>query len=324
LKWFVQEFMDAEEISWDVETDTERDVPEPFVRGPGQDWHGAESLITSIALAKEEGVSYTFPIMHPKAPWKDPDDVLDAIKPVMLQKGTKYVAHNGKFDALWMHSKGIPVKQTFDTMLAAHMLDENRPKGLKPLSKTKLAAEAYDVGEDVKNSRLIPVKRLCRYNARDADYTLRLYHLFRDELVQQPRLARVFKFLMMPASNALVDVERRGVPVDMDRWEERYIIAQENRDKLYRYINQFVPESIQPINLRSPQQVGKWLFSEEGLGFEPVELTKTKKPSTKESVLLRLFAEHDHKALQALMKYRKWEKYVNTYLGPWRYEWMDK
>lgn len=323
LKWFIKEFTGAKEISWDVETDTE-DAPEGFTRGPGQDWHGEESLITSIACAKEEGVSYTFPIMHPKAPWKDADDVLDAIRPVMTQQGTKYIAHNGKFDAIWMHSKGIPVRQHFDTMLAAHMIDENKLKGLKSLSKTKLAAEAYDVGEDVKNTKRMPIKKLCRYNARDADYTLRLYHIFKEQLKQEPRSARIFQFLMMPASNALVDIERRGVAIDMERWEERYIVAQENRDKLYKYINQFVPEELQPINLRSPPQVAKWLFGEDGLGFEPIELSKkTKKPSTKESVLLRLFAEHDHKALTALMKYRKWEKYVNTYLGPWRYEWMD-
>jgi uracil-DNA glycosylase family 4 len=154
LKWFLQEFKDKPEISWDVETDTERDVPEPFVRGPGQDWHGDESLITSIALSHTPGTSYTFTIMHPRSPWKNPKQVLEAIKPIMLQKGTKYIAHNGKFDAIWMHSKGIPVRQHFDTMLAAHMLDENKLKGLKPLSKVKLAAEAYDIGEDVKNSRL--------------------------------------------------------------------------------------------------------------------------------------------------------------------------
>jgi hypothetical protein len=48
--------------------------------------------------------------------------------------------------------------------------------------------------------------------------------------------------------------------VDMERWEERYITAQENVDKLYRYINKYVPESLRPINLRSPDQVGRWLI----------------------------------------------------------------
>lgn len=317
LLWLRRKLMQATEISWDIETDTER--VEGFIRGPGQDWHGDESYITTIAFSTEEGEAATVPIHHPDAPWDSGDKVLNYLRPALLQEGVKYIAHNGKYDARWMHSKGIPVPQTFDTMLAAHMLDENRLKGLKPLSRVYLAADAYDVGEDVKQSMNAPLRKLAIYNAKDADYTLRLYHLFRDELKQDERVARVFIKLMMPASNALVEIERHGVYVDMERWNERYITACENRDKLYAYITRFVPDHLRPLNLNSPQQVARWLF--EHLELPIIQTTDKGHPSTAEAVLLRL--EDQHVATKAMIKYRKWAKYVNTYLTPWRYEWMD-
>lgn len=320
----------AKEIAWDIETDVDDEIKQKVIdhlgkkqkalrQATGQDWHGSQSYITTIAFSWEEGLSACVPIDHAETPWSDPEMVLDYLGAGLLGKA-KTIAHNGKFDARWLHSKGIPVRQTFDTMLAAHILEENRPKGLKPLSRTLLGADPYDIGEEVIGSRVTQLKKLARYNGKDTDYTLRLYHSLREQLKQEPRLARVFKLLMMPASEALVDIERRGVYIDQQRWEERYIQAQENRDKLYRYIQQFVPPLMRPINLRSSQQVGQWMFGHLKL---PI-LEKTAKggaPSTKESVLLRL--QDKHPAMKALIKYRKWEKYVNTYLGPWKYQWMD-
>lgn len=318
LLWLRNVLMEATEISWDVETDCER--IEGMKRGPGQDWHGDESLITSIAFTtEEEGKSYVLPISHDDTWWKNPQAVLDFLAPALLRKGVKLIAHNGKFDARWLHSKGIPIRQDFDTMLAAHMLDENRLKGLKPLSKTLLGAEAYDVGEDVKNSRSAPLKQLLVYNAKDTDYTLRLAHLFEDQLRKEPRIDAVFKKLMMPASNALVDVERLGVWVDWERWEERYIVCQENRDKIHRYISQWWPEP-NPINLNAPQQVGRLLY--EHLGLPILGETSKGAPSTAETHLLRL--ESKHPAAKALIKWRKWNGYISRYLLPWKLEWADE
>lgn len=316
LRWLKAVLEDADEISWDVETDTE--PREGYKRGPGQDWHGDESYITSIAFSTEEGLAYAVPISHLQTPWSNPEQVLHYLAPALLRRDVKLVAHNGKYDARWMHSKGIPIRQDFDTLLAAHMVDENRPKGLKPLSKTELGAAPYDLGEDVKNSRKAPLKPLLRYNALDSDYTLRLYHILREQLKAEPRSGHVFQKLMMPASNVFVDVERLGVWIDQERWEERYLVCVENRDKVHKYINQFWPEET-PINLNAPLQVGRLLYQYLKL---PI-LGKTSKgaPSTAETHLLRL--EQKHKVAKAVMIWRKWNGYISRYLEPWKYEWMD-
>lgn len=321
MRWLLDELMKAPVISYDIETYVKPPTQPPYVRSNFQDWHGPDSMIASIAFSWDEGAGATVPIWHEKTPWKDPDAALRALRPALIRKDCKYIAHNGKFDARWLHSKKIPVPQTFDTMLAAHMLEENRPKGLKPLSRMLLKVDAYDVGEDLGNAFRMPLRKLCVYNAKDTDHTLRLYRVFRQQIAQDERAARVFIKLMMPASNALVDIERNGVWIDPDRWQERHDQAVENVEKLYRYINHFVGDNLRPINLNSPQQVGRWLYGD--LGLPVLGLTKSKNPSTAEGVLLRLLAEEDHEAIRALLKYRKWTKYLSTYLLPWWYEHRD-
>lgn len=310
LKDLCFHIMQAEELSYDIET---------FVAHPQgnnlQEYRGVLSTIVSIAFTWEEGASWVVPLWHAETPWKDPDRVQRIIGAAIRQSPAKMVAHNGKFDARWMGVKSMPVRQSFDTMLALHMLDENRPKGLKPASQVFLGADAYDVGDELSNAREIPLKRLCTYNGKDTDYTHRLYHVLRDEMKREPRIARVFTKLMMPASNALVEIENTGIQLDMERWTERFQKASEVEDRLRNYMLQFVPkENRDSINFASPKQVGVWLF--EDLGLPVIERTKTGQASSKESVLLQLGKEH--KAVRAMLKWRKWKKYQTTYFLPWR------
>ena len=62
--------------------------------------------------------------------------------------------------------------------------------------------------------------------------------------------------------------------------------------------------------------MGRLLFGHFGLPV--IERTRTGNPSTGESTLLRL-AKHGKFPL-ALIKYRKWTKYLNTYILPLRFQ----
>lgn len=349
IRWLKQQLMEADVISYDIETYTFPSPP-PFVRTNFQEWWDGQSVIASIAFTLEAGSSIVLPLYHVQSPWLKPGEeaILDGetvgegrrakilprpnpdlydrcaaiirfLAECFRRKGVKYLAHNGKFDARWMAALGMPVHQTFDTMLAAHMLEENRPKGLKPLSRTILGADPYDVGEDLKSAITVPLRRLCVYNGKDTDYTFRLWQVFRRQLVEDKRVAKIFRDLMMPASNVLVEVERTGVYVDPERWQQRHDEAREKVEILYNYINTFVPEERRPINLNSPPQVGRLFFGD--LGLPIIEETAKGAPSTKESVLLRLAGQHQ--AATALIKYRKWAKFLSTYLLPFWYEHRD-
>lgn len=319
LRWLKEQLAQAKAVAYDIETYTAPSPDEKFIRSNFQEWHGPDSMIVSISFSWEEGQAAVLPLHHAKSPWKDPDRALAYLKPVMEDKNIKWVAHNAGFDNRWLAAKGIRVPTSFDTMIAAHLLDENRSKGLKNLSQLLLGADAYDVGDDLRNAFSMPLKALCIYNGKDTDYTLRLYHVFREQLKAEPRLARLFVKLMMPAMHAFVDIELNGVWLDMDRWRKRTRTAILNTNKAYAYINHWTPEELRPINPNSPKQLANLMFNH--LGLDILEHTKTGAPSTNESVLLRLAKVH--KMPDGLLKYRKWAKYLSTYLLPWRYEHSD-
>jgi DNA polymerase I-like protein with 3'-5' exonuclease and polymerase domains len=293
--------------------------------------------IACISFSWEEQQAAVVPLDHQEQVWKDPYAVLRFLKPTLERTNCKYVAHNGKFDAKWLASRGIYVPQTFDTMLAAHMLDENRLKGLKPLSQTLLGAAAYNVGVETTDCFHAPLRQLLLYNGRDTDYTLRLYNYFKSQLQAEDerRTARVFTKLMMPASNALTRVEAIGPYVDEERWEKRLATTIEKRNKVESELR----KSCGGINLRSPQQVAKWLFGKEGktytvgpakrqlevvgLGLPIVELTKTNAPSTAESVILTLARESPD--VKKLLEYRTLElKWIRTYFAAFSPEKRDE
>lgn len=339
LAWLRTHLMQAREISFDLETFC--DHPQALMADKAnlQEYRGDEhSHVCSISFTTAEGTSYVVPLWHPQSPWgvdakgnltKAVDRrVLAALRPCLERADAKYIGHNGKFDVRWLHAKGVKARVTFDTLLAAHMLDENRMNGLKPLSQVMLGADAYDVGDDLKEPHKMPLKRLCTYNGKDTDYTLRLYHKLREQLVAEPRTVRVFAKLMMPASNALVDIERRGMALDMQRLDERTAECRANMDKLHRFMLRHVPDTLEvnekrtikrdEFNPGSTDIVAAWLFGH--LGLDPVTFTDSGAASTDKSVLTLLRDEHI--GVQALLKWRKWKK-REGYLKSWAHFQQD-
>jgi DNA polymerase-1 len=308
--------MEAEEITWDCETG-------PYWREHKEyapSWH-PDFFIVSIAFTTREGESFVVPLHHRESPWKDPRAVLRFLKPCLERADGKYAAHNGKTPdvrSVAAYAR-VFIPQTFDTMLAAHMLDENRLKGLKPLSEIELGADGYDLDKEKKQDLYNqPWKDVAYYNGLDTDYTHRLWHQFRRQL-QEPdnrRMARVFMKLMMPASNMLAEVETTGVWLDPRRLEERNRQAHANLRKIREFLSS---KGAAGVNFNSPPQVAKWLFGKPkdgGLGLTPIFYSpKTKAPSTNEATILRLAREN--KAVRGLLIYRKWAKYESTYLRPW-------
>jgi uracil-DNA glycosylase family 4 len=301
LRWLAKSLKAATGFTYDIETNW---LP----------YYDPNFKIVSIAFSLRAGEAIVVPIFHKESPWKNPAQAMTILGPYMSQPKAKHVAHNGKFDAQGMKNYGIETVQTFDTMLAAHMLDENRSKGLKNLSQIYLQADAYGLGDELKDADKIPLKKLALYNGRDTDYTLRLYAKMKKELVEEPRVARVFSRLMIPASNAIVNVERRGVQIDRLRWSERSAIVATNIAKIEAAMLKYVPKHMRSdMNFNSHPKVTKWLFEE--CGYEVLEETEKGAPSSKEAVLLQMQDESREAAI--LLKYRKWFKYNSTYFRPW-------
>ncbi len=292
-------------IAFDVETWA------PGEEGGLRPWH-PQGIILTVSFSWEEGKSYVVALEHPEAKWDISIELVYQSLAVVLED-KEMVGHNAKFDMHWMRAKGAKLHTKFDTLLAAHLLDENRPNGLKPLSRSYLGADLYEAGIEFNPG--MQLSKLAVYNGRDTDYTLRLYHLFREELKKRPRLARLFTFLVMPACNSFVEVERTGFPIDIGRLQTRHKEILEKIKGITTELLDYCPvDKRMGANFRSPLFLG-WFFFEY-LGLPILEFgAKSGRPSTKEAVLLKL--KNQHPAAKLLMELRKWQKYESTYTRNW-------
>lgn len=170
---------------------------------------------------------FALPLYHPESPWKTRwKSVLKFLKPE-LERIPKVTAWNASYDIKWMRQEtiaGIDMFATCDPMLAVHLLNENVQKGLKPQSMARLGVEPW--GVDTKNLLSMPLSEVLEYNVLDTWYMHFVKKQVLEELKKQPRLARIFKFVMMPAHAELVRAEMRGIFIDVERLKERTPIAE--------------------------------------------------------------------------------------------------
>lgn len=231
----------ADEVSFDLETS-------------GFDEYKPDSKIISAALTTVTyGVDgdpdtmkcFAIPLWHPDSPWLWRWRAVIKVIAKYLRRVRKRIAHNGKFDCRWMNQFKAAVKITFDTMLGAALLDENRPKGLKPLARTLLGAPPWDI--EIKHSKDKPwwevhsLSQILKYNALDTWHTMRLYHLIKSDMLKQPRLAKLMSVIMVPASNAMVHVEQRGVWASRRDIAKNYATTLTELDRIESELATYVP-----------------------------------------------------------------------------------
>lgn len=225
-------------------------------------------------------------------------------------KGRKVVAHNAKFDNKWIRRIfGIRFSVSFDTMIAAHLINENIPKGLKYLAKLHFNAPDYDLTTAQKKGG-IDATSLYRYCAFDVYFTILLYRKLKKELSGDSALKKVFMWLMMPASEAFEEIELTGVFVDRERMDALEADLRARKAELEGRLETMCPG----VNWNSPKQVGSVLYGDWGL--DPLEYTRTGQPSTAESVLLQLRGQHP--GVETLLSYREVHKQLTGFIDGWK------
>lgn len=327
-----------------------------------------DAAIVSLSLtvwgagATEPECTYVVPLYHPQSPfqthWRR---VVGTITKAMAAV-PKRVAHNGKFDLRWlrqhhghwdptlMDDKGRPLPMadreyaermqrenpcpvcnlglTFDTMLAQHLIDENVPKGLKPMAQTRLGAKPWAIS--TKNLLEDDLKTVLKYNGLDTWYTALLYFQLHKELMEQPRLAKLMASMMVPASNYLTGVEKEGLWTDREQLDTRAHVAKTKLEAIDRALlkacppKEEWPEKFQKRGHNfNPSDFCRWLLFDY-LEMPVYERGKNKpdgspgNPSMAEGVLLKLKAEHPHPILNGLLARSKWQKYSSAFFSAYQ------
>jgi len=307
--------------------------------------HDPNARVISIAVTVTDGPdmttahTYNVPLYHPES-WFKPKwrAVLRAITKAM-RKCPRRVAHNSKYDTKWMqHFTGEEqFCATFDTIVAAALLDENRPKGLKPLSQMLLGAEPW--GIDTKDLLSTPLDEVLEYNGLDTWHDLRLYFVFKKQLLDQPRLANFFRRLSMPLTNELCYVERRGVFVDEPQLKINWGIVRSKLEEIHDALDEYVPEThpfityvkrtgeLKDFGVNwNASNFARWFL------FEYLELPVLKRgkakddgrpgdPSMDEATMAYLAEVDDNPNGQAVAKLLldrvQWNKYDTAFFTPW-------
>jgi len=324
LKAMAESIATADAISYDIET-------------TGASEFEKDAAIVSLSVTTmhgEEPHVWTLPLFHPESPFR-------GIWREIIERLAKYfyrpkyrIAHNAKFDTRWLVHFGMPnLLPTFDTIIATSLLDENRQKGLKPLAQQLLQADPW--GIDTKDLLTTPLDEVLDYNGLDTWHTLRLWRLFRVQLVKQPRLAKLMLHLMMPAVQELVYVERRGVYVDQSKLVDNWAKVQGTLAGIESQLSEHIPDPDEvpdrlkhkktgeiKVNFNASNFLRWWLF--EYLELPVLKRGKTKDdgrpgdPSCAEDIMAALVLSNPETPVPKLMVDRvEWNKYDTAFFAPY-------
>ncbi len=218
--------------------------------------------------------------------------------------GQTVVLHNAKFDFGVLERAGLPAPKKFeDTLIAAHLLDENNAHGLKPLSKKHLGIEDPITFDEADKMRLLDPEVFAEYARNDARYTFRLWEKFRTELEAQ-QLTEVYEMekQLLPV---VMNMERRGMKIDTDSLAA---ISLEVKAESARLKTEIFEIAGMEFELNKPRSVGVVLFDKLGLKC-PKETAKGARSVDSESL-----KEIAHPLAVKILEYRSIDKLANTFI----------
>jgi DNA polymerase-1 len=213
----IAELDKCEVLAFDVETQGLRFEPHKTLR--------------ILAMSGDGNRVWVFPIEHAETA----DDIKAEMEWVKAEIGRllstrKTIAQRAQFDLNWLRSHGIPCRATFDTKYACHLLDENVSSALKgktdaegKLTGAPGQVEMYlhvkpGYALDMSTSDVFEhtLEDLGTYGGKDAAYTWRLREFHIERFRKFPKLARFFKYVTMPGTELLTQIEFNGFPVDVE------------------------------------------------------------------------------------------------------------
>jgi DNA polymerase-1 len=221
----------------------------------GLDW--ANNEILCLGFSPEPGVSHILPIFGQYLSWLWNDEALqtiaeDVLRPIMGCEVPK-AGQNLKFDMHFMERRrdhpaihpdlvsvwGIPVANyTDDTMLAFHMVHEQRPHDLEHLRSIYTSMPMYEQGlaeyvpsKSKHSFANIPNEVLWEYQGGDTDCVARVLPRIKEQFETGPDFPSVewvYNNITIPLTRPLMNMEKRGVLIDAKRlavtkkdWDKR-------------------------------------------------------------------------------------------------------
>ncbi|MCK5042303.1 MAG: DNA polymerase I, partial [Sphingomonadales bacterium] len=241
------------------------------------------------------------------------DAVLAELKPILEDPSILKIGQNIKYDAQILANEGVNICGIDDTMLISYVLDcGSHGHGMDELSGLHLGRDTIPFKEVAGSGKSqitfdqVPLDKATTYAAEDADITLSLYNVLKPRLVKES-MTTVYETLERPLAQVLMDMERRGVKVDLDLlkrlsndFAERLVVLEADIHKL----------AGREFNVASPKQLGEVLFDD--LALPGGKRGKTGAYKTGVDVLEALVAE-GHELPIKVLSWRQLAKLKSTY-----------
>jgi len=282
--------------------------------------------LVGMSLAVAPGRSWYLPFAHVApdgelaggtAPTNLPplsSEALAPLRELLADPRVPKAGHDLKYDWLVLRRAGVELAGvSFDSMVASFVLDPGRRShALDELARERLSlalgtyAELVGRGRAERPFAAVPLADAARYCAADSEIVLRLHDAFRPEL-EDHHLVPLLETIEMPLMPVLVDMESRGVCIDLTRLGE---ISRAFAGELTALERAIYRAAGTDFNINSTPQLRHVLFEKHQL---PI-LKKTKTgPSTDYEVLEQL-AAMGHEVPRLLIEYRELSKLKSTYV----------
>jgi DNA polymerase I-like protein with 3'-5' exonuclease and polymerase domains len=248
---------------------------------------------------------------------------------------------NLKYDLIWLWVQaGFECTNFFfDTTIVGSLLDENRSNSLDTHVKIyapRLGAYSDEFDRVVNKSRMdlalknAPQKFL-EYACGDVDGGLEVADVMKKELLKDPPLAGFYVNILHPAARAFEKIERGGVLVDMDAYQELKSDLETEQVSLIKQACRIIggrvvakhhdQSKVGGINLMKASLLNDFLFSRMGLNLKPKMWTKKEdkdgkpRPSTAMEHL-EMFADEPKakEFISMISSYASVTKTYNTYV----------
>lgn len=231
------------------------------------------------------------------------------------------VGHNIKFDIVYAKRFGAYIEAAGDTMLGAHMVDENRTLGLKSLMADYMGGDwSYDGVWDDSDP-----EAMAAYLKKDLLATRELYRINKGKLT--PNQRKLLRKVVVPAINMLAETEDYGIPISRDKLEiAEYKYTSELTEidtKLQSEIPSEIPDGMQVKWGTTNFQ--RW-FLYDYLGIPKKEVGKPTKafPNGAPSLSKKALSYMDHPIAKTLLERSRLKKNIDGFITPYKEQIDDK
>lgn len=269
----------------------------------------AELVGISFSIKKDQG--FYIPVSADRKEAEATVALLNSI----FNSGKLLVAQNVKYDIIVLRRYGATFSENiFDTMIAHYLVQPELRHNLDYLSELYLNYEKISteqlIGKKGKNQlsmRDIPVETVSQYACEDADCTLQLMPILKEEM-EKRGVTKLFDEVEMPLTQSLIEMELNGVAIDT---EALNIYAERLQVEISSLELQIMDIAGVTFNIASPKQLGEVLFDTLKLNAK-AKKTKSGQYQTGEEVLTKLATKHEIAKL--ILEFRGLKKLLSTYV----------